>query len=75
MEVVEATRMDHAAGDAGLDRAVRLGVMAAIAEAALAKERAKLGEAVFDFLRGQVLEAEFLHAGGVDQVAAVGQME
>jgi hypothetical protein len=34
-----------------LDRAAGFGVVLAVAEAALAEERAELGEAVFDFLR------------------------
>jgi hypothetical protein len=70
-EVVEAALMDHAAGDGGLDRAVGFGLMLAVAEAALAEEGTELGETEFDFLGRQVLEAEFLQAGAVDQGAPV----
>jgi hypothetical protein len=68
--MVEAAWVDDAGGHGLLDRAAGLGVVLAVAEAALAEEGAELGEAVFDFLRRQVLEAEFLQAGAVDQCAA-----
>ena len=62
--------MTRTCGDGLLDRAAGFGIVLAVAEAALAEEGTELGKAVFDLLRRQVLEAEFLQARAVDQGAA-----
>src|SRR5574343_565851 len=55
--------------DRCIQRAVRLAVMAAVPEAALAEIGAEFPKSAFDVLAVEVAEAEFLEAWRVDQMA------
>src|SRR5579864_1539068 len=55
--------------------AARLSQVEAIVELALSCKRAHLGEIAGQFLFGDVHQAEFAHAGGVDDLAAAGEVE
>ena len=65
----EAAGVNLAGGDRSGQRAIGFAVVAAVAEAALAKVGAEFAEGEFDFLAVEVAEAEFLQAGRVDQLA------
>src|SRR6185369_4800271 len=61
--------VDFAGGDGRAQHAVRLPVVLAVAEAALAEVGAEFAEGVFDFLAVEMAETELLQAGRVDQLA------
>ena len=65
----EASRVDLTGRDGSGQRAIRLEIVLAIAETALAKKRPEFTESLFDFLLVEVPETEFLQAGRIDQCA------
>src|SRR6478735_3903522 len=62
----QSLRGDLAARDRFRHRAARLRIVAAVAEAAMPEERADVDERSGQVVRGQVREAEYLHARRVD---------
>ncbi|HRE17136.1 MAG TPA: hypothetical protein PLW86_08725 [Rhodocyclaceae bacterium] len=64
----EAIGVDFAGIARGAEHAVRLAVMSAVAEAALAEIGAEFTKGVFQCVSIQMAQAEFLQAGGIDQV-------
>ena len=59
----------------GRNRAARLGEMAAVAEATLTQERPEFAERERSFLRRQVMQAEFLQSGRIDEIATIEMIE
>src|SRR5688572_558422 len=66
---LDAQRMDRSFCCRGRDRAARLAQMPAVVELALADVRAELDESMLDVLRRQMVQAEFLQARRVDDMA------
>ena len=70
--MLPAPRVDGAGFERAEQRAARLAVVAAVAEAAAPQVRAELDEGLGEVFRSEVGEPEDLQAGAVDQPAAAG---
>ena len=65
---------DGAAVGGGFERAAGFGAVAAVVEAALSGQMAQVGEILQQLGAFQMMQAEFLQAGGIDELAAVVQI-
>ena len=69
LKQLQPSRVDLARRDGFAQRAARFMRMVAVVEAALAEILREFDKALFDAAEAQVMQAECLHAGAVDQAA------